>query len=250
MREFWFIRHGQSLTNIGIPSKSDEATPLTQLGVTQSELVAWSIDTPPDLFVVSPYLRTSLTAAPTLAKFPGVPVETWQIQEFSYLSYTQYSGASASDRRRLSVKYFLMGDPNLVLGEGGESFNQFINRVESCYKKLVESNKKRIVLFGHGWFMRAGLWVLLRDSHSSQFIAKLENIRRIMAPSSVLLKIYSTLRNKSSMKSFLVFSAGLEAPNCAILKYQIDEPTNAIRLNELEVSHLPKIYRQVSLRNR
>jgi hypothetical protein len=35
--------------------------------------------------VTSPHLRTQQTTAPTIERFPDVPVEVWPIEEFTYL---------------------------------------------------------------------------------------------------------------------------------------------------------------------
>ena len=39
----------------------------------------------PSLIVTSLFLRTQQTAAPTIERFPDVPVEVWPIEEFTYL---------------------------------------------------------------------------------------------------------------------------------------------------------------------
>jgi broad specificity phosphatase PhoE len=251
MKEFWFIRHGQSETNVGLPSDSDQSTPLTEIGSDQAKFVPDAISERPDLFVVSPYVRTSQTALHTLEKFPAVPVETWPIQEFTYLSYTQYAGTTTRDRRRLSISYFREGNPDLVLGDGGESFNHFIARVEGCFQRIVESPHKRVVLFGHGWFMRAGLWVLLKNAVSSHEKATIQlRIKEQLHVSPLPMGLYNFRKSKSDMRSFLLFSAAVETPNCSILKYQTDEDSRKINLSGFEVSHLPRKYLRTTLRNR
>ena len=251
MKEFWFIRHGESETNAGLPVESDQVARLTEKGRQQAEFVAKGIQDAPDLFVVSPYVRTSLTAAPTLKKFPGIPVETWPIQEFSYLSHKQYAGTTTKDRRKLSIRYFWKSDPDLVLGDGGESFSQFIGRVKACFDRLQESKYQRISLFGHGWFTRAGLWLLLRDAETMGIRSELFNQTRYLLPNTELfMRLYEIIKNKSDMRSFLLFSAGIQTANCSILKYELNGDTQRLSLSGFDTSHLPDKFRKTSLRNR
>src|SRR3546814_8146983 len=70
-----FIRHGQSTGNAGVPCDDLGAIELTELGQEQAREVAASWTQAPALIVTSPYTRTRQTAAPTIARFPGVPVE-------------------------------------------------------------------------------------------------------------------------------------------------------------------------------
>lgn len=249
MKEFWFIRHGESLTNAGMPSESDQTTGLTEKGSQQSGYVTNAIQQAPDLFVISPYLRTQLTAAPTLEKFPNVPVETWPIQEYTYLSHQQYAGTTNKERRNLSVSYFRKGDPDLVLGDGGESFSQFIGRVEDCIQRLKTTNHAKIILFGHGWFIRASLWVLLQNLSGKKRDNFYEAIKTHINTTPWLLWMFQHTKVKKSIRSFLLFSAGVETPNCSILKYQLNDSGELI-LSGFDVSHLPEEYRITTLRNR
>lgn len=249
MKEFWFIRHGESTTNAGLPSNSDQETGLTEKGFQQANFVPLAVNESPDLFVVSPYLRTQLTAEPTLEKFPQVPVETWPIQEFTYLGHEQYAGTTNKDRRRLSIGFFRQNAPDLVLGEGGESFNQFIQRVEDCLHRLADTEHQRIILFGHGWFIRASLWLLLEKASTQRREELLNNIKRYLTTSPLLLWFYQLSRPNNRLRSFLWFSAGVRTPNCSILKYQQDAE-GQLTLSGYDVSHLPEEFSKTTLRNR
>ena len=249
MKEFWFIRHGESNTNAGLPSDSDQATGLTEKGHKQASFVPLAVKESPDLFVVSPYLRTRLTADPTLQKYPQVPVETWPIHEFTYLSHDQYAGTTNKERRNLSIGFFRQNDPDLVLGEGGESFNQFIQRVEKCLHRLSVTEYKRIVLFGHGWFTRASLWLLLEKASPDQRETYLRDVNHLLITSPLLLRLYRFAQARDRLRSFLLFSAGVQTPNCSILKYQLDK-SGELKLSGFDVSHLPEEYSKTTLRNR
>lgn len=252
MSTFWFIRHGESESNAGLPSITDQSTPLTEKGFTQAELVASSIKKAPDRFVVSPYLRTQQTAAPTLEKHPNVPVETWLVQEYSYLSHQQYYNTTPDSRRKLSEKYFLTADPDLILGEGGESFNQFIDRVKSSLKRLKNATHYHTIIFGHGWFMRAILWVMYQEKESRQEKKRyISQLRSITVSSPWLIRLWVWMDNRKWIKkmfSFLIFSAAIQTPNCSILKFAVTQ--DEVNLVGYDVSHLPNELRGTTLINR
>src|SRR3546814_2517008 len=92
-----FIRHGQSTGNAGVPCDDLGAIELTELGQEQAREVAASWTQAPALIVTSPYTRTRQTAAPTIARFPGVPVEVWPIEEFTYLQPARWNGTRRSE---------------------------------------------------------------------------------------------------------------------------------------------------------
>ena len=213
MSEFWFIRHGQSETNAGLPSPSDASTPLTDKGQRQAEFVAQYLDTAPDLFVVSPYLRTRQTAAPTLEKFPNVPVETWDIHEYAYLSHELYSGTTTRDRRKLSTAFFRAADPDRVTGPSGESFNQFLERVDRCFNRLLSIGAQRVILFGHGWFIRAGLWMLYTGRGSIPEQSHLmDQVQKVMPVARLPFRLFLSFQRRSRMKdmhTFLFFSGAV-----------------------------------------
>lgn len=250
MTSFWFIRHGESESNAGIPVSNDATTALTQLGIQQANRVAEHIQTPPDRFVVSPYLRTLQTATPTLQKFPDVPVETWPVHEYSYLSHEQSENTTIKDRRKLSTPYFLTGDPDLILGEGGESFHQFLARVDDSLKRVQESKADKIIIFGHGWFMRALMWKLYKSKETKED-KKAFRQRMIpgIMPSNITFGFYSLIApHAKEMMDFLLFSAVVRTPNCAILKFKVEG--EKVDFATYDLSHLPKTLRGTTLINR
>ena len=93
-----FIRHGESTGNAGVPCHDLGAIELTELGQEQAREVAASWIEAPALIVTSPYTRTQQTAAPTIARFPGVPVEVWPIEEFTYLQPARWNGTRSAER--------------------------------------------------------------------------------------------------------------------------------------------------------
>jgi broad specificity phosphatase PhoE len=249
MTEFWFIRHGESESNAGLPSESDQSTPLTERGFLQADLVARHLTTPPDLFVVSPYLRAIQTARPTIDNFPETPVQTWQIQEFSYLSHEQYNNTTSKQRGVLSRNYFKQADPDLVLGEGGESFHQFIERIESTLETLHDSSEKFIILFGHGWFMRATLWYLYKNqSEKKQFKTTIQEKMPSLPWVFGMFSLFERL-NAKKIFAFLLFSASVQIPNGSILKFRTTD-SKRIDLLDFDLSHLPEELKEITWINR
>ena len=78
-----FIRPGESTGNAGVPCHDLATIALTQRGEGQASRIAREWPEAPSLIVTSPFQRTRQTAAPTIARFPGVAVETWPIEEFT-----------------------------------------------------------------------------------------------------------------------------------------------------------------------
>lgn len=242
MTEFWFIRHGESEGNAGLPSASDQSTPLTPKGLLQADHVARHLENPPDLFVVSPYVRAIQTSQPAIKKFPSTPVQTWPIQEFSYLSHQQYNNTNSKQRGGLSRDYFRQADPDLVLGDGGESFNQFIGRIENTLQKLHHASEKFIILFGHGWFMRATLWYMykyqLGKKDKKEFRNSLQNTMPYLPPVFGLFSLFEHF-NAKKIFAFLLFSASVQIPNGGILKFRTAS-SKQIDLLDFDVAHLPE----------
>ncbi len=152
------IRHGESTANAGQPiTNGPDNIPLTPLGHKQALAVAARIDgtRPPELIVVSPYLRTQQTAAPTITRFPHVPVEVWPVHEFTQLATHKYPGKNWSDRQSDNAGYWGRNDPDYVDGEGAESFNQLAARLDDTIGRLGQLNCSYAMVFSHGMFMRA-----------------------------------------------------------------------------------------------
>ena len=109
-----FIRHGQSTGNAGVPFPDLVSIALTELGQAQARAVAAAWIETPALIVTSPYLRTQQTAAPTIARFPDVPVEVWPIEEFTYLQPARWNGTLSAERLPYLERYWQTADPAIV----------------------------------------------------------------------------------------------------------------------------------------
>ncbi|ORX81096.1 phosphoglycerate mutase-like protein [Anaeromyces robustus] len=158
VKEIWIIRHGQSLANSGEKTSIPSTIPLSPIGHQQAEKLLTQVINKPELIVVSPYLRTQQTSKPVCNKYNDTPVETWPIQEFTYIEPSRCCNTTTEERRPLVLEYWKKRDPYYQDGENAESFFMLYERVRSMFKKLKELDENKyhyIVLFCHGQFMRA-----------------------------------------------------------------------------------------------
>ena len=151
-----FIRHGQSTGNIDLPSTDVGLFELTNLGWQQAKEVANSWTEVPSLIVTSPFLRARQTSQPTCERFHAVPVETWPVQEFSYLEPGRWNGTVAIQRQPYVDAYWQRADPAYLDGPGAETFSGLLRRVENALQKLaLLPENARVLVFSHGQFMQA-----------------------------------------------------------------------------------------------
>ena len=164
------------MANVGRWDGEFAEIPLTEVGRKQAGELAAKWDFTPDLIAVSPFLRTQQTAAPTIARFPGVPVETWGIHEFTYWDRGYWGDTTPEDDQKEVLRFWTAADPNHRYGTGAESFADLLSRAETSLKKLeAMPDGSRTLLFTHGHFMQALRHVLLFPEWSAK--QKMENFR-------------------------------------------------------------------------
>ncbi|SDJ27943.1 histidine phosphatase family protein [Pseudomonas abietaniphila] len=157
------IRHGESAANAGAATQDHQSIPLTEHGVDQARRVAHSFATAPDLIVTSPFSRALATAQFTASAFPSVPMETWPIQEFTYLEPARCVNTSVAQRRDWVREYWNQANPTFVDGDGAESFLEFVSRAEAFLRRLAAHPAEDIVVFSHGQFINAVAWLIERQ---------------------------------------------------------------------------------------
>jgi broad specificity phosphatase PhoE len=156
-----FVRHGQSAANIGLPTADFAQVPLTELGFEQADAVAALWDFTPSRIFVSPYLRAQQTAAPTIARFPSVPVENWDIYEFTFWDPAYWTGGEPRDQMEKVSLYWSRADPELRYG-GAESFSMMMQRARTTLRRLEAFVMGApVLLFSHGHFIQAVRLVVL-----------------------------------------------------------------------------------------
>jgi len=155
---FYLIRHAESVSNAGGKTINDKENHLSEKGFQQSVDLLQRIPGKPDLIVVSPYLRAQQTAKPLINKYPDVPVEIWNVQEFTFLDANRCDNTTHAERSTIRQEYLVQNDPDLIHGKGAESFNQMLQRVDELFDKLKSIDKNKfVIIFTHGHFMRAVL---------------------------------------------------------------------------------------------
>lgn len=152
------IRHGESEGNAGARTTDAATMGLTPEGRRQAEVAAERLTAPPTLIVCSAYRRAAETAEPTRRRFPGVPVETWPVQELTCLASDACRDTTTAERRGAVDAYWQAADPHRVEGEGAESFAAFLARVEEVWERLRRIGAGRVVVFTHRKFISALLW--------------------------------------------------------------------------------------------
>lgn len=151
MKAVVWIRHGQSTGNAGMPTRGT-SFPLSSLGVEQARALSRKIPFAPDLIAASPFRRAWETAAPTAARYPGVPMEIWpETHEFVYLPPAS-EGEEARWRR--AEAYWARMDPFFRDGEGAESFADVMARAASALERLRARGETRILVFSHEQFIK------------------------------------------------------------------------------------------------
>lgn len=190
----WIIRHAESCSNAGLPTIGSHDNGLSEWGYRQSKCIPTAVKHSPDLIVTSPYLRTQLTAQPLIEQFPHIPIEVWQIQEFTYLSLPLDQPTTPSIRKPLSKAYWDRSDPEYVDGANAESLVQLMERVRTALKQLQQQSGF-VVVFSHGFFIKAMLWQILANP---------------------------TVIDAVAMGRLLGFSRGFRVPNASILQMEFD----------------------------
>jgi probable phosphoglycerate mutase len=155
----WFIRHAESQSNVGLPTASPESAELTDKGIEQADRIATIFTESPSLLVTSSYIRTKRTAEPTMSRFPWVREEEWPVHEFTYLSSMHEENTTIEDRRPLVDTFWGICDPSYVDGQGSESFEGFIARVQGVIEQLKRTEHDLTAIFSHEQFMHAILWL-------------------------------------------------------------------------------------------
>jgi broad specificity phosphatase PhoE len=151
-----FIRHAQSEANVGLPTADFAQVPLTELGLEQARALADTWPFTPSRIILSPYLRTRQTAAPMLARYPQVPIETWDIHEFTLWDPAAWGGSEPRDVMEAVARYWSDADPEHRQAGHAESFAELLRRAESALSRLEAMHAAApVLLFTHGHFIQA-----------------------------------------------------------------------------------------------
>jgi 2,3-bisphosphoglycerate-dependent phosphoglycerate mutase len=161
MRAIWLIRHAESQSNAGEITDSPHSIGLSQEGYRHAGELAERFPEAPNLIVVSGYIRTRLTAQPTIDRFPDVPIIEWPIHEFTFLPPASYAGTTYAQRSEPVHAFWERCEPDRCEGEGAESFNGFMLRIREFLRQLRETPHPFIAVFAHGYVIKAVIWEIL-----------------------------------------------------------------------------------------
>jgi probable phosphoglycerate mutase len=162
MRDIWLIRHAESLANAGATTSTPREIPLSPVGFEQAEHLSERLHEPPDLIVVSPYIRSLQTAQPFIENFPDTPVVSMEVQEFTYLAVSRCRGTSYEQRKPLVAEFWKRADPNYSDGDQAESFAEFIARTTRFVEDLKDRSFELAFVFTHEQFIKALIWNAMR----------------------------------------------------------------------------------------
>lgn len=201
----WFVRHGQSESNADLPTSHPAESALTPQGHEEARQVAAAMSRPPDLFVVSPFLRARQTAVPTLAQFPQVPVESWPVHEFVYLDPAHYKDTTGSERWPLARAFWERNDPHFQSSPDAESFAALIDRVTAVRAQFQARSEKFIVVFSHGLFLRALLLTLIlnRAEATPEMMARYAYfIQAVQMPNGAIFEVNFSRDGRPTFSGF------------------------------------------------
>jgi broad specificity phosphatase PhoE len=175
------IRHGESMGNIGMRTENATAIPLSSQGVLQAEALVDQILERPEAIIFSPYIRTQLTAAPLLKKFPDISPEEWHsIREFTYLSNEKYDNTTQDERAVPKEVFWQRNDPRYRDGGASESFADFIERTEEALERIRNHRARTLILFSHEQFIQMLLFMHEHLSLFDEYKQSSEGMKELM----------------------------------------------------------------------
>jgi broad specificity phosphatase PhoE len=171
MKEIIFIRHAESIANAGGRTTDIASITLSERGIQQAINLAESFTMTPELVIVSPYIRTQLTAAPLIRKQDIHNIQIWEeVKEFTYLDRVKWANTTAHERHAAARVFWELCDPDYRDAEE-ESFNDLLNRAKLTLEKLEACPENKIVVFSHGQFLLAlRMHLIYGKTHDSKHI--------------------------------------------------------------------------------
>jgi broad specificity phosphatase PhoE len=158
LKQVLFIRHAQSIANAGGRTANIESIELSDLGKQQAQELAANFKIVPDLVIMSPYVRTQLTAQPLIDRFKITNTQIWEeVKELTYLDRVKYANTTQNEREVGVKEFWERNDPEWRDPNDSESFHDLMRRVELTLVKIMSAKEKNdnIVVFTHGQFLLA-----------------------------------------------------------------------------------------------
>ena len=163
MKNFYIIRHGQSLANTGAKSMPEFNIPLTELGKQQANevLAFWqnNLSRPTHIYH-SQMLRTKQTAQFFADYFDILPKELSLLNEFRCLSFSTVADMMGEQRSKIAQHYWQNADIHHLDGDDADRFVDFVARVDEFIAKTRQFEDNSL-FFGHGLWIGLLAWRLL-----------------------------------------------------------------------------------------
>lgn len=160
MPHLYLIRHAESTANAGGISQPNADIPLSAKGRGQARQLAGRLTVTPGKIITSAFLRTRQTAQPWLDKLDMHAESEALLNEFTMLGYSLVKGLDGEGRKARAIDYRRRATPDLRMGADGETFREFLGRVE-YFLDTLPARQHDSVLFTHGIFIRLTVWRLL-----------------------------------------------------------------------------------------
>ncbi len=198
-KEIWFIRHAQSEGNAGKKTTSSKENPLTDLGHRQAAALSeylCGIGKKPGLLVYSDFIRTQQTMAPFVEANPDIPIEKWNIHEFTYLSAEKYNNTTVEERMPGRKEFWKKNDMFYRDDKTSESVSDLVTRTTDTITSALMNPNDFIMVFSHGTFIKV-LWMMLAQGDLiggyMKYWPTVKKLRRwtdsISFPNTAMLKV-------------------------------------------------------------
>lgn len=196
MQTITFVRHGQSMANVGAITAEHHSVALTQAGRAQAAELADLLPQQCANVLVSPFERAQHTALPYCTKLGLTAQVVPLLHEFETTDPDLTKGMTGAERVPLIDAYWAQADVSARMGPRAESFTEFAGRVEAFKQDVLPQLPDSTVIFGHGMWNALLYWRLMGFSVNDAF----------------------------AMKSFRRFQIGFPMPNGAAYRVQQLQP--------------------------
>lgn len=164
----YFIRHGESVSNVGGMTMEHGSIPLSDKGKHQAQVVAETLSVVPSQVLVSGLIRSQQTAQPFCDKHQVNYQVNPLLNEVHAISHELIDGMTGEQRSPIAQAYWMEGDVNKRMGEHADTFNEFRERVDGFIGAMVDL-PDNTVIFGHGIWFGLLMWRLMGfEAHDKQ----------------------------------------------------------------------------------
>lgn len=169
MQTITFVRHGQSMANVGGVTTEHHAVALTDTGRAQARALADLLPKQASQVLVSPFERAQHTAEPYCEKLGVVPQTLQLLHEFETVDPDLMQGLTGAERAPLIDAYWAQGNVHQRMGPRAESFAEFAARVDAFRTQHLPELPHGTIVFGHGMWIALLCWRVMGFSVADTF---------------------------------------------------------------------------------